>query len=294
MIGVLSTATTIPPEIKKIVSFIYVPSEDGKPVVSATGFFVSVKISEKPKSYFMYFVTAKHVLQKPNKKSYYSKVFIRLNKKGSGIGFKEIPIIHEGDNKNVFMHKDPTVDIVVIPAMPNPEEYDFKSLPDDQLSTKEDFKELKIREGSEIFFTGLFRPHMGEQRNYPVVRFGRVALVTDEKIKWHGQKTELYLIESASFGGNSGSPVFFYLGIDSEPGVVAVRHPILKLAGVMIGSFVEWPIVKTVETAKIEVVRSNLGIAAVVPSYLLQEILFSDELVNIRKKHTEDLLKRIK
>ncbi len=72
---------------------------------------------------------------------------------------------------------------------------------------REDFKKLNIREGTEVFFTGLFVPYSGYERMYPIVRFGRVSLVTEEKIKWKDQLMDLYLIESGSFGGNSGSPV---------------------------------------------------------------------------------------
>src|SRR2546430_15295912 len=43
----------------------------------------------------------------------------------------------------------------------------------------------------EVFFAGLFTPFAGEPRNYPVVRFGRIALVTGEPISWEGTKMNL-------------------------------------------------------------------------------------------------------
>jgi hypothetical protein len=45
-------------------------------------------------------------------------------------------------------------------------------------------------------------------------------MISSEKIPWQDRPTEpvqeadLYLLETQSYGGNSGSPVFFYLGID--------------------------------------------------------------------------------
>jgi hypothetical protein len=89
---------------------------------------------------------------------------------------------------------------------------------------------------------------------------------------------QLYLIETQSVGGNSGSPVFFYLGADRAPGVINVGPPILKLAGIMKGSFSEGSPIRFLENAPVPVAAQNLGIAAVVPSYLLYDVLFSGEL----------------
>jgi hypothetical protein len=117
----------------------------------------------------------------------------------------------------VFLHpNDSTADIAVIPFVPDQKLFEFKVLPMAFLTSKKDFLELKIVEGSEVFFTGLFSPHVGTRRNYPVVRFGRVAMITDEKVKFVDYEADLYLVETGSFGGNSGAPVFFYLGSDRE------------------------------------------------------------------------------
>lgn len=163
--------------------------------------------------------------------------------------------------------------------LPDQQRYDFKVLADEYVTTREDFRNLGIAEGAEVFFTGLFQPHVGEQRNYPVVRFGRVAMVTNERIAWEGGlKSELYLIEATSSSGNSGSPVFFYLGAEREPGKIIVGPPVLKLAGVVQGFFGERRPIEMVETAQVPVSVSNLGIAAVIPAHKLHEILFGDEL----------------
>jgi hypothetical protein len=226
-------------------------------------------------------------LQKEDKKSFYPYIFVRFNKKNGGAEMLRLDLVVEGYRKNVFVHEDPSVDLAVVPALPDQQKYEFKFLPDDFLTSKNDFKKLNIREGSEVFFTGLFAPQfaqdVAEQRNYPIVRFGKVALVTDEKINWGSLNAELYLIESASYGGNSGSPVFFYLGAEREPGSIVVGAPILKLAGIMSGTFLENKPIKIIETATIPVASSNIGIAFVVPAYKLHEILFSEELKKQRK-----------
>jgi len=278
MLGGVAMAAPIPPEIKSVVAFIFVKNEEGKLIANGTGFFVGVKNTSNPDFFSVYLVTAKHVLYKQNTTDFLDTVFVRLNKKEGGSQIGVVPIITEGEKHNVFTHSDSSVDIAIIPFLPDQEKFDFKFLPEDMITTKEAFKELKICEGSDVFFTGLFTPYPGAERNYPIVRFGRVALVTDEKIEWQGKLMDLYLIEAGSYGGNSGSPVFFYLGSDREPGSIIIGSPILKLAGVMQGTFFDVHEIRVVETKNVPIAVSSMGIAAVVPGYKLYEILFSDEL----------------
>jgi len=278
IMGGIVMAAPVPSEIKSVVAFIFFTNEEGKLIPNGTGFFVGVKNPSNPNSFSVYLVTAKHVLYKPKTTDFFDKVFVRLNKKDGGSQIGSIPIIAEGEQRTVFTHSDSSVDIAIIPFLPDQDKFDFKFLPDDMITTKETYKELKIREGSDVFFTGLFMPYPGAERNYPVVRFGKVALVTEEQIEWQGKLMELYLIEAGSYGGNSGAPVFFYLGSDREPGSIVVGSPILKLAGVMQGTFLDAHEIKIVETKKVPIAVSNMGIAAVVPGYKLHELLFSNEL----------------
>lgn len=283
--GAFLAAGPIPPEVKQVVAFIFIesPKEKGKLLANGTAFFVGVKSQTDPARSHVYLVTAKHVLTKDSSGSLFNEVFVRLNKKdGKTSDMARMPLSLSGTNKNVYVHSDPTVDIAVIPALPDEKTIEFKFLGDELITTREGFTELKIAEGSEVFFSGLFTPFIGDQRNYPVVRLGRVALITSEKISWAGQKMDLYLTESASYGGNSGSPVFFYLGSDRDPGSLIVGPPVLRLAGVMMGTFLDAQPVRVVEQAQREISVANMGISAVVPAYKLREILFGSELVKQR------------
>lgn len=267
----------IPTEVKKVVGFIYKKNDDGKLVANGTGFFVGVSDSTKQIT-SVNFVTAKHVIKNKETDSFLDTIYIRLNRKDSLSEIRNLPLYLKGPKKNVFSHKDKTVDIAVIPVGPDPILFDYLTLPSDLLTNKKSFKELNIREGTDVFFTGMFTPFLGDKRIYPIVRFGRVALITEEKIPWDKEMTNLYLVESSSFGGNSGSPVFFYLGTDRGGGGLFVGTPELKLAGIMKGYFGENSPIKIIETQKIPVSDRNLGIAAVVPSYFLEEILFGEEM----------------
>jgi hypothetical protein len=282
-------AMPIPEDVKQVVGFVFIAGPNGQAVPQGTGFFVTVKDPKVEDRIYAYFVTAKHVLQTEDQKAFRSEVFIRLNGvNGAPAELVKLPLVAEGKEKNVYVHSDPTVDIAVVPALPDQKRFQFKAVGEELLTTKEKFIALKIREGSEVFFTGLFAPFVDTKRIYPIVRFGRVALVSDERIDFAGVKAELYLMETSSYGGNSGSPVFFYLGSDREPGSIVVGNPVLELAGVMSGRFNDAVAVEAVSTSITPFVRPNLGIAGVVPAYKLHEILFSPELVQFREKHSQD------
>lgn len=275
----LAMATVIPADVKNTVFFIFVKNEKGELLPNGTGFLVSVKGEKEPQRLFGYLVTAKHVL-KDNNGNFYTSVFIRLNKRDGKAELIEFRL----DGNKIYTSADDAVDIGVIPAWPDESRYDFKVIPDELLITKEIFDKENITEGDEVFFVGLFTQYFGDQKNIPVTRFGRVAMITDEKINWDGKMMDLYLLETQSFGGNSGSPVFFYLNQTRQPGSIILGAPKLFLAGVMQGTFLDAQKIRVIETQNVEFSVQNAGIAAVVPAYKLREILFSDELVQMRRK----------
>lgn len=282
----LTFSQAVPNEVKKTVAFIYAKNSENKLAPLGTGFFIGVPVNNSNPNgeSFTYFITAKHVLRDSTEK-FFNEVYVRLNKKDSSSEILRLPIVTEGKMKNIFTHEDQTVDIAVIPASPNNQIYDYLFLPSSFLTKREDFKKLKISEGTDVFFSGMFTPYLGIEKNYPIFRFGRVALVSDEKIPWDKDTyTNLYLIESSTFGGNSGSPVFFYFGTDRGDGGIVIGQPQIKLAGIMKGYFGENSPVKIVETKKVPVYNTNLGIAAVVPSYFIEEIINNDQLKKLREK----------
>ena len=63
----------------------------------------------------------------------------------------------------------------------------------------------KIAEGDDVIFAGLFTGHIGQKKNQLIIRFGKVSLISDEKILWHDINKQpiycdLYLLECQSFG----------------------------------------------------------------------------------------------
>jgi hypothetical protein len=236
-----------------------------------------------------YLITAKHVLI-DEKGQFSPRVLVRINDKNKGSAFVMLDLQTAGAKQNVFVHNDTTVDIAVIPAWPDETKFDFRAVPTEMIKTKEAFKQTTIAPGSDVFFAGLFAPHYGDRVNTPIFRFGRVAMLPEDRIRWQSDPAkapefvELYLLETMSFGGNSGSPVFFTQGADRQPGSIIIGPPEITLAGVMRGNFNETRPGGFIQTpnAVLPVFGQNVGIAAVTPAHLLHEILYSEELKQLR------------
>ena len=192
-----------------------------------------------------------------------------------------LPLFPNGISPTLFIHNDPSVDVAVVRWAPNQEIFDFPMLDVEMLADREAVSSGKIVEGDDVFFPGLFVSYYGNSNNVPVIRFGRVSILPQERIPWREQKCELYLIESTCFGGNSGSPVFILHSMDRH-GSLTVGQRGFFVAGLLIGYFNELQPLKWVDAAAIPVNANNTGISAIVPAHLIREILFSPEMKKSR------------
>ncbi|MHB1936627.1 MAG: hypothetical protein ACYCOR_08585 [Acidobacteriaceae bacterium] len=215
----------------------------------------------------------------------------------------KLALSDQGTNENVFYHSDPTVDIAVI-SLPtsvfgNIWKYDQIILDERLLTTSDEVKSLKIGPGTDLFFAGMFDLHLGDTENTPIVRFGRISMLPGERIRFGLSDEEVFLAEMFSFGGNSGSPVFYYMGSDRNPGTITVGSPIIKIAGVMQGFFTgNEPLDRLVFSGGATGERNNSysdeggkallffppnsGIAAIVPAQKILDILNGDALARLR------------
>jgi hypothetical protein len=127
-------AMPIPQDVKQVVGFVFVADSSGKLKPQGTGFFVVVKDAVADRSHG-YFVTAKHVLQTDDQKAFRPEVFVRLNTINNGDAETvKLPLSAEGKTKNVFIHDDPTVDIAVVPTLPDVKHFQFKAVQDQLLT----------------------------------------------------------------------------------------------------------------------------------------------------------------
>lgn len=277
--GNLIYCQAVPEIVKKVVGFIYTSEDQKQFNPQGTGFFVSL-VDEVSKKGNIYFATAKHVIQTDS--TQLDTIYVRVNDRNGTSKYVRIELIREGLQKNVFFHQDEAVDLAVITEIPNTQEFEYKWLSSDLILLKDNSDGLRVHEGAEVYFTGMFTSYTGESQIYPIMRFGRVALVTEEKVSWNKKLRDLYLVEATTYWGNSGSPVFFILDVFEEDGITPTWMKRVKFAGVMSGFFGQKVPLTYIETGVVPTSVTNLGIAAVVPSYLLEEILFGEELKKIR------------
>jgi hypothetical protein len=270
-------------QIKKCVTFIFIKLSDGRLHPNGTGFFVGVASKTDPARSYCYLVTAKHVLQDSNG-NFYPEILIRLNTKDGSSEL--IPILL--NYTSIFVHDEKDVDIAVLPCLPNENIFDFLLIPDKIITNQDMVKQQQISEGDDVFFAGLFTSHVGQKRNQPIIRFGKVALLSDEKIEWKEKDKppkflDLYLLECQSYGGNSGSPVFFNLDPSRTPGQIVIGPKQVYFAGLMTGSFLSANEVAVIPTENRMLSLQNVGIDAVTPSYKLYDILFSKRMEDSRQ-----------
>lgn len=226
-------------DLKSCVTFIYIESK-GQFKPYGTGFFLGIRDTTRDVE-FVYVITAKHILLDKTTNSFPRYCWLRQKRVGGDLTFVRIPLTVVGPKQNVYVHSDTTVDIVAIGAALDAAKYDYTVLPYSVVRTGEGLKRLGIEEGVDILIPALFEAHLGEHENYPVIRSGKLALISGgERIKWDGQFQRLHLVESISIGGHSGAPVFAWFNPRVLPGNMLTSEYAekrIRLIGVMQGYF---------------------------------------------------------
>ena len=265
LIVVVSTlpAAKIPSQVKKSVTFIFAKDSNKALNPLGTGFFVLLKTNQKTDTAnFGYLVTSKRTLKKQNG-SFYDTVYIRLNRKDGYSDTVTIPLVQNGQQR-YFLHPDSTIDLAVVPAYPDLNRYDFLFLPFGMIAPIDFIKKENITEGEEVFHIGMLPNYIGVLKNIPVVRFGRIAQLSEEKYPWDNGATELYLIETTISKGSIGSPLYYYTPSSKDSGNVTIPAK-FYLAGIVSGSFGN----SGQDKLKLE----NNGLVGIVPAYKLSELL---------------------
>lgn len=152
---------------------------------------------------------------------------------------------------------------------------------------------------------GRFIGHDGKQRNTPSVRFGNIAMMPLEPLLHErGHKQESYLVEARSLPGYSGSPVFVWSpSLTARPKSVGEsgkeEYAITEAFGPWLLG-IDWCHLLTREPVREKgedekptqqgwFVRSNSGMAGVIPIWKLDELLDIDELKEGRDRQEQQL-----
>lgn len=162
---------------------------------------------------------------------------------------------------------------------------------------------LRFGPGDEVFTLGLFEGHPGEHASRPVVRFGHIALVPPKGEKIEAQiwpppndlvPIDAFLVEMATWPGQSGSPVFLRPKITNQNR--SSRRPNDErtfLIGMLQGFY---PAEQTVETDRGETLilkQLNMGIGIVIPSKDIMELLMRDDMKQRRLYYFEQRRKEL-
>ena len=277
-----------------------------------TCFFVVVPVTPSAETGFSYLVTARHVLFGTNGVLVTNACFRYRTRMGSiaytktlsgalvdpsdifrvypkpGLnrppaGEEDLDFVSSGWPR-VFTHPDKSVDLAIIEGW-NPKELAAASFPYDHVLGRDWLKVLKVTEGDEMFFVGMFTPFFGSTDNYPIYRFGHLSMLAGEKIPWGDEAPqELFLMDALTFPGNSGAPAFFQFNTERNPN--GARY---YLAGVVKGYWSYPQPIGIAEAKAIPVSLENMGVTAVIPSYFIRDVLDSAVL----KQDRDELAKAL-
>jgi hypothetical protein len=276
-------------ELKKCIVFVFgrihIPSQNGHPPTTiemplGTAFFVLYPDKRGGDDYgFNYLVTAKHVL-KDTDGTYLKSVKLRLNlitpENGSSFAFGDVPVIDENSKSLWFEDKeDQQNDVAILPLLPDQKKAEFKSVPLQMFTDIDLLRQQNVAEGDSVYLVGLMPQYYGEKKNYPVVRRGNLALLTDEAIQTGPDtRQHAYLAELASWPGNSGAPVF--LNLSGIRNGVIMGGSNFHLLGLMLGYFSNIRRGETVDTHTVVGGDPlNIGISFILPASTIRKVLDS-------------------
>lgn len=254
----------VPEEMRDGVVFLYALS-GAELVPAGTGFFVMRYVPGHQGRTLAVLMTAHHVIDAIRRHGEDDQVHIRINLRDGGADFFAVPV-------KMWLHPDKSVDWAMLPWVPRPESKTLWSgwVLDDGVATAAVMRREGIGIGDEVFAVGLFRNHLGEDRNEPILRVGNIAALPADPIttKRYGAMRAT-LIEIRSIGGLSGSPVFVHMGgfrvREGQPSFEDTDRPFFLL-GLIHG---HWDAMDTEADADMLGVgeeKINTGIGIVVPA----------------------------
>lgn len=274
-------------QVKKCVGFVGV--REG-PEIKWGGTVFFINISEDDLKFY-YMVTAKHVAEAIDG----SDCVIRVNNK------QDRAVILEARATKWWYHptESATVDSAVTPFVNPTRELDVATISHTLFATPDVIRDFEIGIGDEAYVAGLFTRVTRTAKIQPVLRTGTIAMMPDEKIAFSEIGfIDAYLIETKSFGGLSGCPVFarhtVSTPIEEEPNGPPIGQfkrlyggGSSYLLGSMIGHYI---VPKDFDSTLSEAV--NMGLSAVVPIHKILEVVNHPELVEMRKAVIEDAKKK--
>ncbi len=277
----------VPPILKESVGFLqFLDQKEGEYKPLGTAFFCHIV---QGGCVFPYLITCRHVVQDVLDAGL--PIYIRLNLTSEpNVEYIEL----SGD---WVFHEDSAVDLAVLEWTPPKAKppTTFAALPIPHIFiTKQIAEELgrdghAIGEGDDVLFIGLFPQYQGYLRNFPIVRFGKIPLVTNEKIWGPREVAPYFFVECHAYRGNSGSPMYVrlpYKGNDGGLDTGSTKAPErLFLLGVAAGNYPKQD--KVQRGPDSYEVQAEYGVSLVVPAQSLVEIIWGDKMTKNRNRRID-------
>jgi len=140
--------------------------------------------------------------------------------------------------------------------------------------------------GHDVFFVGMSSLSPGFGSIQAVVRTGRIARASSEvPIEMAGvqQVVSAHLVEFRSWGGQSGSPVFFYEENATQRSRIAP-----PLLGLLHGQLYNSDSVVDKKDVEIGGIDANAGIGVIIPASEIRHVLMDARLVEARTNEMEE------
>jgi hypothetical protein len=273
---------------------------DGKPmtieVPLGTGFFVR-HTNEVSGREISYLVTARHVLQDVDG-AWLPTINLRMNLKSPAgdveYGFINDVPVSDAQGNLLWLHSDEAAaDVAMLPLLPDTNVCEYASISSKDFLNETALQSGSVSEGDGLYFIGMMAQYYGAKRNYPLVRHGTLAMLTDEKIDTPTGPQKVFIAELESWPGNSGSPVFLERNAPRNPRAGHARDlsaPVFL--GVVVASFlnkVTVPLGGGRARRQLQAGdTANTGVTCIVPASVLAEILDSGAARRYRAEIGED------
>lgn len=261
--------------MKKTVVFLGRPDSNCAACFYATGFLLNIN-----KVHLL--ITAKHCVVEANTGKFIdSGMHAFYNLKNGGVGFRSIDELKDKNDFRWIFHKNPEVDVAIIPFLLDTKIEDVVVIPDEIFWT-EDLFELY-----DVFFFS-FQPGINvKTRITPIIRNGIISLMNDDST---------FYIDAAAFPGNSGSPVFLKPSPIkfTDKGFHIGKKPFGGQFIGMIGSYLPYQETAiSMQTGRPRVIfEENTGLSKVWSVHFFNEIINSKEFENQINKILEEYEKK--
>lgn len=249
---------------------------------------------------YLYVVTNRHVVQK-------GCSVVRMTSGSDEVVVKVVPeedwVCPRGTNDDLAIWLFGTQHLT--------NDINFSAVSFDRLIMKESVSEYSV--GDDCFMLGRFVTHDGRQRNLPTARFGNISMLPTEPVEvGRDEFADLFMVETRSQAGYSGSPVFLYrektaVSIPVRPSinyttgvrnieVSASERVDIKLLGVNLGQFPRLATIVQVndseeviqgqhpelpKDARVELGSSMIG---VVPAWKLLDLVNREDVRSVRQE----------